>query len=1088
MKRKFRCASFVMVFLAALQCNLNGKCYIVNAYVNENYWQGYNITNDGFVYEENSNGVTLFGYTGLDYSNMKMPSQINNKAVTKIADRFLSSNKQIVDITIPDTVMEIGKNAFSYCENLKSIKLPEALIKIDKNCFRDCTSLEKIILPSSLTSIESMAFYGCNNLQSLNIPSNLNRMGDSCFSGCSRLNNIIVPGTLKNIPEGAFQNCSSLTNISINEGTETIGANAFSRCKSLKKLILPDSINQIYRYAFSKCDNLEEINIPKGVNEMQCGIFSECRNLSSIEILKNVTSIYYNVFDDVDQSKFIINGFQDSYVHSFATKNGIKFNDIGNDSSNNIYNGINKDIILNDNNLVEYNKLSNDIKTTIIAENYKENNNSDWYKEILIKSIITDNSSDKNKAYDNNKINEQLREIPTSLIEKIYYDSPLKIFIENTENFSEYALYEELSSDTIAFFSPAKNTIYLSPESESKEGVLVHEMGHFYDSYILGGNNKKYYSEQKEEFLNIFNSKEKIELFGENNIHYVNNVREYFAECFKYYFIYRDTLEEKAPKTYDFINNLLKNYTDDTNYKNHNWDKNNSSHSGEDNSEDIVSKDFDYSKDDEGITICAYKGNDNEVVVPDTIENIPVTKIKGSAFERNNNITSIKLPDSITEILSFAFYECKNLKLINMPKSLIKIGSCAFSKCSNLEKVDIPEGVTTIGCQAFSGCSKLKKVSMPSSLTSIEGYAFTECTSLEEIIIPEGVNAIKDNTFSGCTQLKNIQISKNLNSIGESAFLNCNNELIINGCMGSYTYVFAKKHNIKFNNISEEPIEIIFEGNDKIIVLDNKELKEYSKNGYLIKSTILNNNFSNDNSIESLNNYKILLINSMITDSYSNNDEKYNIESINKEIQVLPKSIVEKLYDSTLNIYLEDEKVFNNAMEYEGLDKDTIAFYSSKNNTMHFTKSSMEKEGVYLHEIGHFYDSFILGNNSGKAFCESDSKFLSIFNCGEKDKLFSEEHYKNDIKEYFAECFKYYYIYRDTLKEKAPKTYKYFASLMKDYENDEPSVDHNWNAEEDNILDDEDNTTSSGDKSLEKVVAPFILGAIIIGRMKKKGL
>lgn len=1094
MKKKFRYASFVMVFFGTFHITLNNLCYVASAsryaYEKDSYWNGtlYKITDDdNFVYDEYENGIEIITYVGSYSTNISIPSEIDNKKVLKIGDRSFTGKEGIEKITLPDTITEIGQDAFSGCLNLKNINLPKGLIKLGSSSFKDCIALENIELPNSLSLIDSHTFDGCTNLENVKIPNSIIQIREYAFSSCNKIRNIEMSSISKGIGGGAFKGCTLLENVKINGGTLYIGKEAFSECESLKSVHLPNSISQIFQYAFSKCYNLEEINIPESVNEIQYGIFNGCKNLKNVKIPKSVTSIESSVFNDTDKCKFTISGVKNSYAYSFAKKNGLEFNDVQNDSSNNIYEGECKDIILDNNNLIEYNKIGNNISTNIISENYEKNNNN-WYKEMLINSILADND------YDISKINEQIKELPTSLVEKIY-DSPLKIYLQSKEDFDSNVSYEEeLENNTIAFYTPATTGIYLNNEEQNKEGVLIHEIGHFYDSYILSDKNKSYYSEKSDDFLNIFNLEEKNELLGDTSTHYTNNIKEYFAEMFKYYFIYRDTLKEKAPNTFAFMDNLLKEYDDDTNYKNHNWNKKNNVNS--DNEKD---DDFDYLKDEAGITICSYKGNNSEVVIPDTIDNIPVVKIKENAFERNNNIVSVKLPDSLTEIGSFAFYGCENIKFINMPKSLTDIGVCAFNSCLSLENIKIPEGVTSIKNQTFSKCKSLKKVMLPNSLSIIEGNAFEKCTSLEEIKLPKKVTKICNNVFNGCSKLENIDLPRDIENISESAFLNCNSNLTINGCKGSYAYIFALKNKYNFNNTSENPIEVLFEGNYKVLVLDNNKLKQYNLDGYLIESTILDEEFVNDYTTENINKYKKLLFNSMIIDNYSNGNNNYDLKGLNKEIEVLPQLLIEKIYDSNLKIYLKSEKDFTDLLKYEDLSEDTIAFYSSKNNTMHFSKLSMRKEGVYIHEIGHFFDCFILENNTGKAFSESNSDFLSIFN-KEKNNLFSEDehYYRDNVKEYFAECFKYYYIYRDTLKEKAPKTYEYFYGLLKNYK--DSSIDHNWNnssSDNDDKIQDEDkieednktqnNTSNSSDNESLMPLLIFAVTASILRALKKEG-
>ena len=93
---------------------------------------------------------------------------------------------------------------------------------------------------------------------------------------------------------------------------------------------------------------------------------------------------------------------------------------------------------------------------------------------------------------------------------------------------------------------------------------------------------------------------------------------------------------------------------------------------------------------------------------------------------------------------------CSSLSSVSLPEGLTNIGEWAFGYCSSLSSVNLPEGLTIIGESAFARCSSLTSINLPKSVTSIESDAFRD-SGLEEItmtkkqakdfrdMIPDGV-------------------------------------------------------------------------------------------------------------------------------------------------------------------------------------------------------------------------------------------------------------------------------------------------------------------------------------------------------------
>ena len=109
-------------------------------------------------------------------------------------------------------------------------------------------------------------------------------------------------------------------------------------------------------------------------------------------------------------------------------------------------------------------------------------------------------------------------------------------------------------------------------------------------------------------------------------------------------------------------------------------------------------------------TLIRYTGSNTDVVIPEMIDNIKVTKIGEKTFYWNNSITSIKLPSSITEIEYGTFWGCGSLKSITLPSNLTSIGESAFLGCKSLKSIELPNSVAFIGNSAFERCTSLASI------------------------------------------------------------------------------------------------------------------------------------------------------------------------------------------------------------------------------------------------------------------------------------------------------------------------------------------------------------------------------------------
>ena len=169
----------------------------------------------------------------------------------------------------------------------------------------------------------------------------------------------------------------------------------------------------------------------------------------------------------------------------------------------------------------------------------------------------------------------------------------------------------------------------------------------------------------------------------------------------------------------------------------------------------------------------------NAVAVEDFSEN---SAIFNNAGRRDDGMVVIfgdsveKIPACIfyVEISKIDMYSPKITSVI-LENGVTSIGNSAFESCISLTSITIPDSVTSIGESAFRECTSLTSITIPDSVTSIEGSAFRDCTGLTSITIPDSVTSIGGYAFSGCTGLTSVTIGNGVTSIVRNAFYGCTN-------------------------------------------------------------------------------------------------------------------------------------------------------------------------------------------------------------------------------------------------------------------------------------------------------------------------
>ena len=313
--------------------------------------------------------------------NNYMTNIIIENGITSIGN-YAFWCSETFNITIPNSVKNIGKGAFAYCKNLTNVTIPNGVTSINYDTFDFCSSLTNITIPNSVTSIDNYAFSYCYSLKNITIPNSVTSIGWNTFERCSSLTNITIPNSVTSIGNSAFSGCTSLTNITIPNSVTSLGNSAFSGCTSLTNITIPNSVTLIGEYVFRGCTSLTNVAIPNSVTLIDNYAFSYCYSLKNITIPNSVTSIGWHTFEHCSSLTNITIPNSVTFIDNYAFSGCSNLKDIYYEGTKSQWEKL--DINLDENITIHYGKkddTSSDKPTQKAKFTLGKNNNSYYHSD-----------------------------------------------------------------------------------------------------------------------------------------------------------------------------------------------------------------------------------------------------------------------------------------------------------------------------------------------------------------------------------------------------------------------------------------------------------------------------------------------------------------------------------------------------------------------------------------------------------------------------------------------------------------------------------------------------------------------------------
>ena len=184
---------------------------------------------------EFGNSVEFLGY-GAFWNCKSLNNVVFPDALKSLSDYEFNGCESLTTITINKGLESLVGNRLFDGTHINRINIPdiEEWCKMPKgkwlfsySLYKDDVEIIDLTIPSSVTELGTYAFVGCASLKSLVIPKTLESISYGAFYGCDNLSSVHILSDKMDIEGTAFDNCYNIETFTVEDGNLTINANIF---------------------------------------------------------------------------------------------------------------------------------------------------------------------------------------------------------------------------------------------------------------------------------------------------------------------------------------------------------------------------------------------------------------------------------------------------------------------------------------------------------------------------------------------------------------------------------------------------------------------------------------------------------------------------------------------------------------------------------------------------------------------------------------------------------------------------------------------------------------------------------------------
>lgn len=662
-------------------------------------------------------------------------------------------NPHLMEITISNSVTQVGRSAFTGCNGLTSITIPGSIKTIPSGIFDWCENLTSITLEYGVKTIEEYAFEWCENLADIVIPESVSYIADSAFdTGYWSKDDYTIKGASGSTAQIYAEKFDLQFEVYYAPATDFEYTITNDECTiteyngTSESLVIPNVINGVPvtafgENAFSGKTGVTSISIPANISNIASGTFNNCTDLASI----------------------IVNEGNTTYMD----KDGVLFDKSGTMLLCYPCGNISTSYTVPDGTL------------TIGAGAF------DGCSRLTSVTIPDSVTAIANDSFDD-CLNLTISAVEGSYVQEYANANEIAFEVLNPE----YTYY--IAGNDSCFIRYA----CLGQDRDNPVECYFHEfnmqIGEGYNEYNgsytipTGYFGVPMVAIDDEAFMNSATLSEisipsTVKTIGAsafngcvslNNILLAEGIKEIgskaFANCAS---LTEITLPSSIALIADDVFEGcigLKVRAVEGSYA-YTWAQQKGMLSDNQMTPNPET-DFSYSiLDVNSCEISGYYGSSTDVIIPEKLNGYYVTAIDENAFRWSWNLTSIIIPSSVTSIDAGAFANCRSLRKVSLPDSLKEIPDSLFEECEELKLVNLPSSLEIIGDKAFYRCGNIKLGAFPKNLRRIGDYAFYGIGHLDLSKLPEKLEYLGGMSLQAISNIGSgdgIRISASVKEIG----------------------------------------------------------------------------------------------------------------------------------------------------------------------------------------------------------------------------------------------------------------------------------------------------------------------------------